>query len=365
MSIKNSKWWDLDLETKSDSEICMKRIYAWYEGQIIDRAPVRFNSNNAGYNVVKNENSRWKTLKDRWVDEEYQLEKYLKSITDRKFLGETFPIYWPDLGPNVYASFYGCPIEFGEVTSWAKPTIDSLEAFKDIILDTNNEYFKKIDSMTKLALDRCKGKYMVGYTDLHPGMDFIAAWMGTEKLCMDFYDEPEKLKEITKLSINDFETVYNHFDTILKKHNQLSVAWMGIPSFGKMHIPSCDFSSMISTATFDEYCLPILKQEVQGMDHNIFHVDGKGVARHLDTILEVKEIQAIQWVQGAGEDTPILQWLPLIKKVQAAGKSVVVDLLKEELEEFIGNIRPDGLLLCITSDSEEEQKQILKRVEKW
>ena len=60
------------------------------------------------------------------------------------------------------------------------------------------------------------------------------------------------------------------------------------------------------------------------MTHNIFHLDGKGVARHLDEILNVPEIQAIQWVQGAGADQPILPWLPLIKKIQTAGKGVVV-----------------------------------------
>lgn len=356
---------NIELETKPDFEICMKRIYAWYQGEIVDRAPVRFSSHNAEYNVVENKSSRWKTLKDKWFDEEYILEKYLKSIENKKFLGETFPIYWPNLGPNIYACFYGCPVEFGEVTSWSNHTIESFDDFKNINLDMNNEYFKKIDSMTKLALENSKGKYIVGYTDLHPGMDFIAAWMGTENLCMGFYDEPQKLKEATNISVRDFQFVYNHFNTILKNHNQPSVTWMGIPSYGKMHIPSCDFSALVSTKIFEEYCLPILKEEIKDMDHNIFHLDGKGVARHLDKILEVDEIQAIQWVQGPGEDTTILQWLPLIKKIQAAGKSVVVDLSKDELEEFIGNIRPEGLLLCIASDSEEEQKQILKRVEKW
>ena len=61
------------------------------------------------------------------------------------------------------------------------------------------------------------------------------------------------------------------------------------------------------------------------MTHNIFHVDGKGMLRHLDRILEVPQIQAIQWVQGVGDDLPILQWLPVIRKIQAAGKGVVVD----------------------------------------
>jgi hypothetical protein len=85
------------------------------------------------------------------------------------------------------------------------------------------------------------------------------------------------------------------------------------------------------------------------MTHNIFHLDGKGMIRHLDRILAVPEIQAIQWVQGVGNDLPIMQWLPLIKRMRAAGKSVVVDLQLAELEPFIAEMPPQGLYLCLAA----------------
>jgi hypothetical protein len=100
------------------------------------------------------------------------------------------------------------------------------------------------------------------------------------------------------------------------------------------------------------------------MTHNIFHVDGKGMLRHLDHILSIPQIQAIQWVQGVGDDLPILQWLPVIKRIQAAGKGVVVDLQLGELEPFITATNPEGLYLCIAAE-ENIQPDILKRLEKW
>ncbi len=139
---------------------------------------------------------------------------------------------------------------------------------------------------------------------------------------------------------------------------------MGIPSFGKMHIPSCDFAAMISPRHFREFGLPLLVEEVRPMTHNVFHLDGKGVARHLDGILDVPEINAIQWVQGMGDDAPIMQWIPLLGRIQAAGKSLVIDLQLSELEEFIGNMDPKGLLLCIAAE-EPVQPAVIKRVEKW
>jgi hypothetical protein len=162
----------------------------------------------------------------------------------------------------------------------------------------------------------------------------------------------------------NFLPVFDHFDAVLKAHGQMSVTWMAIPSRGKMHIPSCDFTNMVSCATFDEFYLPSLRAEVRHMTHNIFHLDGKGMLRHLDRILAVPEIQAIQWFHGVGDDAPIMQWLPVIKRIQAAGKGVLVDLQLHELESFIAGTNPQGLYLCIAAP-ETLQPDILKRLEKW
>ncbi len=140
---------------------------------------------------------------------------------------------------------------------------------------------------------------------------------------------------------------------------------MGIPSFGRMHIPSCDFSNLISPRFFGEFGLPILQREVMTMTHNIFHVDGKRVARHLDAILSVPDVHAIQWVQGVGDDQPIMQWTPFIQSIQARGVPVIVDLNKAELDDFMQAMRPDGLFVWIATENEEEELELLRRIERW
>ncbi len=166
------------------------------------------------------------------------------------------------------------------------------------------------------------------------------------------------------LAIADFEQIYDRFDALLKQAQQLSVSWMGIPTFGRMHIPSCDFSSLISRRHFEQFCLPVLQREVRTMTHNVFHVDGKGVAKHLDAILDVPEVHAIQWVQGVGDDYPIMQWVPLIKRIQARAP-VIVDLKKSELEPFMAEVEPEGIFLWVATENEEEERDLLKRVESW
>jgi hypothetical protein len=343
----------------------MDRIYAWYHQEIIDRVPIRFSAHNAEYNdMVDLPGHSWKNLKERWWNAEYQIELFEYKWRHSTFNAETFPVFWPNLGPEVYTAFYGAELEYRDVTAYAVPSLPDWDQMDRLKLDFNNPYFRKLEEMTFAALERCTGKYLVGYTDIHAGIDCAAAFRDPQQFCLDLLLEPEMAKKLIEISSCDFHTVYNHFDSILKAHNQLSVTWMGIPSTGKMHIPGCDFASMLSPADFDTFVLPSLKREIAPMTQNVFHVDGKGVARHLDKILQLPEVNAIQWVQGMGLDAPIMQWVPLIKKVQSAGKSLVIDLQVSELESFMREVSPVGILLCINAD-EETQPEIIRKVMKW
>jgi hypothetical protein len=111
------------LETKPDFETCVNRIEAWFNQEIIDRVPIRFHRHNAEYDSMIGE-SKHPTLKDRWMDVEFQTKTFLNSVKGKIFNAETFPIYMPNLGPNFYAAVHGATMEFGEITSWCEPIIN-------------------------------------------------------------------------------------------------------------------------------------------------------------------------------------------------------------------------------------------------
>jgi hypothetical protein len=355
----------MELQGKPDFEAALQRIEAWFNHETLDRPPVRFAEHNADFaGSPKLAGRTWPSLKARWFDAEFQVDFFLESIRDRTFYGETFPVFWPNLGPNVYAAFHGGELDYGEVTSWIRHSVHDWDDLQRLKFSPDNEYFRGIDELTRVALEKCAGHFMVGYTDLHGSLDCVADWRDPQQLCLDIIDDPEKVHTMIRLANESFFPVFDHYDDVLKAHGQLSITWMGIPSRGKMHIPSCDFTALTSTETFCQFYLPCVQNEVRHMTHNIFHVDGKGMLPHLEHILSIPQIHAIQWVQGVGDDLPILQWLPVIKKIQAAGKGVLVDLQLSELEPFIAAMKPDGLYLCISAD-ENIQPDILKRVEKW
>jgi hypothetical protein len=354
------------LSTKPDFPRSLERIEAWFHRAVLDRPPVRFYKHNAQFEGgAPLDRTRWASLEERWLNTDYQIESFEESLLGKTFHAETFPVFVPNLGPNVYSAFYGGQLQFDEVTSWYEPVLTSVDDLSALQNDPfKNHYFKKIEELTRAALARCESRYWVGYTDLHPSLDCVTAWRGIDNLCLEMAEDPEKLSPLVELSVRDFHRIFNHFDAMLKAAGHPSTTWMNIPCAGKFHIPSCDTSSMISPAHFKQFALPPFQREMQGMDRAVYHVDGKGVARHLDVILEQPGVQAIQWVQGMGADWPILQWLPLLKRVLSAGKSVLVDVPVEELDEFMRQMPREGVFLCL-GVNEGTEGETLKRVMRW
>lgn len=364
------KWggWPMELETKPDFDAAIERVYAWFEGELLDRPPIRFSRHNAEYDG-KTYSKTWPSLKDRWFDTEYVVDSFVEECRHKRFHAETFPMFWPNLGPNVFAACYGTRYEFGDVTAWTVVNEDPDENdeydYSVPAIDWNSPYLKKLDEMTDYALEKCKGTAMVGYTDIHPGMDWAVAIKGNQPLLMGLYSDPDEIAKLGRACLDDFIKFYDHFDKKLKAAGQMSTTWMNIPCFGRMHIPSCDFSTMIKPEHFMQFAYDTLAAECSHMTHNIFHVDGKGVARHTDAILTLPNLTAIQWVQGVGDDAPMLQWVPYIQKVQASGKGIICDVSLAELDAFMDAVRPKGIFLCVATESEEQELEVIKKAEHW
>jgi hypothetical protein len=354
------------LTNKDDFEKCINRIQAWFNHEMLDRVPIRFAAHNAECEQSENSELNANDWKKIWFDAEETVERFIKSVKGKTFIAETFPVFWPNLGPDVYAAFYGCQLTYGAVTSWSHPCLKDISTFSNLVFEpSSNKYFNFLNLITECAIEKADGSYLLGYTDLHPGMDCVAAWRGPEQLCFDLLENPQTVKKNCEIASKDFKTIYDHFDSKIKKYSKYSTTWIAIPVCGRLHIPSCDFATMMSPKQFEEFVFPQICDEVRHATHNIFHLDGKGVARHLDMILQISQISAIQWVQGVGDDLPIMQWLPIIKKIQNSGKSVIVDLKKEELESFMQEVDPKGIFLCINETDEKIQKEIITKVLKW
>jgi hypothetical protein len=103
-------------------------------------------------------------------------------------------------------------------------------------------------------------------------------------------------------------------------------------------------------------------QKVVGahVERSFFHLDGPEATRHLDTLLDIPDLDGIQWEPGAGNGSQDrLQWMDKLKKIQLSGKSLWVACRVTEAKTMLSELWPKGLILSILDcDSLETVREI-------
>jgi hypothetical protein len=144
-----------------------------------------------------------------------------------------------------------------------------------------------------------------------------------------------------------------------------STSWLPATCRGKYHIPSNDFSCMISDQLFADSFLPGNVRECSHMDRCIYHLDGPQVLRFLDTLLELPQIHAIQWVAGAGRDH-WADWIPVYRRIQEAGKGFWIGVPAAELDQLFAALRPEGAWVTVSGIADQDSAQAaLKAISRW
>lgn len=299
------------------------------------------------------------SLRERWNDITYIIQREREIFNNTYFAGEAYPNTFPNLGPDVFGAYFGCGLEFGEDTSWAADHFESLDDIGEIKVDWTNKWLQKTIEMTLAMLEDAAGDYLVGITDIHPGMDGLVSLRGPEELCFDIYEEPDRVKQLNRQMYDCFCMIYTKLDSMLSEKQQGSTNWMGIYHPDGWYVTSCDFMGMISSGMYDEFVDEEIRKEAQFLKNTIFHLDGPGALRHLDNLLEIPEINGIQWVYGAGQPTA-QYWLDVLRKIQKAGKMIHIDIVIEDLPVLLENLKPEGVLYRLECKNEEEADYAIK-----
>jgi hypothetical protein len=354
------------LEFKPDYERSQKRIDAFWKRELLDRPAVQLSLPKPPEEQVPLPVSHHATPAERWLDTEYQTDLALAQISNSEWLADSIPVAYPNLGPEQFAAFYGCPLIFGDVgTSWTKPVLNDWRQADTIQIDWENIYLKKLLEMSDALLDAGRDRFITGMPDWHETGDCLAALRDPHNLALDLLENAAEVRKILSRLEQDYFSVYDLFYGRLRTADQPIATWLPLPCRDKFYVVSCDFSILISNRMYIDFFLPAIRRECQFLDHSIYHLDGPGALRHLDTVLSIPELDALQFVPGAGNEG-FPRWIPVYQKAQAAGKAILVYCELEHLERLMETLDPHGLLIQLEHvPSREAVEPILKRLEKW
>ena len=350
-------------------ELSMKRYEAFFKGEVYDRPPVCFTfwNETPEQRASRPSEKTYASNRERWLDVEYRAKWTDYHIGCTQFYADALPTSFPNLGPEIFSAICGCDYYFGPETTWTSPNIIDWERDMDKArVNRKNEYFIALDNFIRELLKYSKDKFAVGFTDFHAGADHLAALRDPEVFCADLYDYPEFVKAKLASSYEEYYKLYEYFYNMTTLEGEPTTAWINLVVNGRYNVTQNDFSCMISTKMFEEFFLEGLIEECEKLDRCIYHLDGPDALRHLDMLLEIKKLNAVQWVCGAGNEG-YSRWVPVYQKIQKAKKGMMIYVGTNELDEVFSTLSPDGVWFASVGGvkTPEEADSVIERIKNW
>lgn len=303
-------------------------------------------------------------LNQRWFDPEWRADELNYYLANSSFLADIPPVANTQLGPGSLAAILGGVLEGGEDTIWIHPNPNPQE---EILFDPENAAWKLHKDLLRACKQRSNGNYYVGMPDLMEGLDILAALRGTDTVLMDTVMNPELLERQLQ-QVNDiYFRVFDELYDIIREGDEMAFCYFSIWGPGTVSKLQSDISIMISEEDFRRFAQPYLREQCQRIDYTLYHLDGVGAIRHVDALLEIEELNAIQWTPGVGEPQggdP--KWYDLYRRILAGGKSVMACWVTlNELRPLLDNVGTDGLNLLMDFKNEKEIEKAVRILEDY
>lgn len=299
-----------------------------------------------------------------WFDPVWRARHLHYQLSRSSLKADILPVANTHLGPGSLAACLGADLKSGEETIWIKPNPD---VKGPVELDENNSWWQLHLNLLRECKKRAKGRYFIGCPDLIEGLDTLAGLRGTDQVLMDIMLQPEMLEQQLQ-QVNDiYFEVFDRIYDIIREGDEMAFCYFSLWGPGKVSKLQSDISGMISEEDFRRFALPYLREQCQNIEFTLYHLDGVDAIRHLDAVLEIEELNAVQWTPGVGQPQggdP--RWYGLYEKILAKGKSVMANWVTlNELEPLLDHIGNQGLHINIDFKAERDIDTALKIADKY
>jgi hypothetical protein len=303
----------------------------------------------------------------RRLDLVEQPERWLESkLADLKQLvrtPDTLPHIRADFGATILGGILGARTEFSSDTNWTHAFID--DAWSNVPhpwqIDPENRWWRAVQRLLDVAAAAAKDRFLICTPSLGGPCDVLTNLRGATELCMDVLERTEliaqTLAEMHRPWQRAFQELYRRVVAIggaglIHWH----LLWSNVPYV----VSECDLCYSLGPQEFVRVCLPDIARQAATTGRSVYHLDGPGSTRHIDPLLEIPHIKAIQYTPGAGSPSA-LAWIDMFRKIQSKGRSLLIFAPAGEVVDLTRLLRPDGLAISIEGAVTVQQLELVSR----
>lgn len=280
-------------------------------------------------------------LDQQWFDPEWRAADLHYRLSRTELRADILPVANTHLGPGSLAATLGAELVAGEDTIW----IETAAPDAPVVLDQANPWLRTHLDLVRACRERSDGRYFAGCPDLVEGIDTLSGLRGVAPVMEQILMDPEALLRDLQ-AVNDawfdvFEQIYQ----VINMDGEMAFCYFSLWAPGRMAKLQCDASVMIGPEHFRRFVVPFIDEQCRWLDYSMYHLDGVQAIHHLQALLEIEELDAVQWTPGVGQPQggdPA--WFDLYRQVRAAGKSVMATWVRiDELAPLLDAVGPDGM----------------------
>lgn len=303
-----------------------------------------------------------------WLDPAGRVARFARQAAATYFGAEAHPRFDPQLGPGNLATFLGSEPRYAPDTVWFDPCIGDPDRHPPPAFDPANPHFRAQMAIIEAGLAAARGRWPVTFPDLIENVDVLASLRGTEALLADMMDRPAWVEE----RVAGINAVF--FEVYDLMRERLADAWGGthwgafcLYGEGRTAKVQCDASAAFGPPQFRRFVAPALAAQCRWLDHSLYHLDGTQCLCHLDELLSIEALDAIEWTPQAGRPgggDP--SWYPIYRRILGAGKGVqAVEVAPDRVVPLLDAVGPRGLFLIVRAGSEDEARRIEERADRF
>lgn len=357
---------------KENWEETRGRFTKWWKGEPLDRPLLKITAKRKTPLEPLERIEPPKTPRGHHLDMERRVKELRNACKTHIYMAEAFPYLDINIGPGSMATYLGSEPDFKWDTIWFSECIHNWSDFGNLAFDKENYWWKLHLDLAAKAHTLANDDFLVAIPDICENVDILAAMRGPQAFCFDLLDEPDLIKtyvdQIDALYFKYYDAMY---DILKLKDGSSSYTAFFIWGSGKTAKLQCDFSALMSPAQFREFVLPSLQRQCQKLDCTLYHLDGPDSIRHLNALMEIDALDALQWNPGAGKpDAGNEMWYPIYDKVRSAGKALWLLFEEGSVEDWIYNagkivktFGKDGMYFLFPTMEEEDAKRLITTAE--